>query len=99
MITIEVGTAGVNVLLIRSCRADKETRPFGVTGHEQQEINCSSGENAYTFTQRAPVVEALVPAAKPAPRKPEFVMLITESPTARLDAYRTWNGESSVALG
>jgi hypothetical protein len=89
LITIEVGTAAVNVLLIRSFRADKETSPFGVTGHEQQEIICSSGENAYTLTHRAPVVAALVPEAMPAPRAPEFVMLITESPTFRLDAYRT----------
>ena len=45
LITIDVGTAGVSVLLIRSARADSETSPLGVTGQEQQEINCSSGEN------------------------------------------------------
>jgi hypothetical protein len=89
LITIAVGTAGVSVLLVRSWRAESETSPLGVTGQEQQEIICSSGENAYTFTHSAPVVEALVPAAWPAPRAPEFVILITESPTLRLDAYRT----------
>jgi hypothetical protein len=44
--TIEVGVAGVNGLLIRSLRAESETSPFGVTGQEQQAINCSSGEKA-----------------------------------------------------
>ena len=86
--TMDVGTAGVNVLLIRSLRADRFTNPFGVTGQEQQEIICSSGENAYTFTQIAPVVAADVPAANPAPRAPVLLMLITESPMFRLDAYR-----------
>jgi hypothetical protein len=43
--TIELGTAGVRVLLIRSARAESETRAFGVTTHLQQEISCSSGEN------------------------------------------------------
>ena len=43
--TIEVGCAGVNVLLTKSPFADSDTRAFGVTVHEQQEINCSSGEN------------------------------------------------------
>jgi hypothetical protein len=74
------------VLLIRSWRADKETSPFGVTGQEQQEIICSSGENAYTLTQRAPVVDADVPEAKAAPLAPELLMLITESPMFRFDA-------------
>ena len=40
--TIEFGTAGVRVLLIRSCFADRETNPFGVTGQEQQEMSCYS---------------------------------------------------------
>src|SRR5205823_4872576 len=44
--TTDVGTAGVSVLLIRSLRTDSETKPFGVTGQEQQETICSSGENA-----------------------------------------------------
>jgi hypothetical protein len=48
---IEFGRAGVNVLLIRSETADSETRAFGVTVQEQQEINCSSGEKAYTLAQ------------------------------------------------
>jgi hypothetical protein len=87
--TIDVGTAAVSVLLIKSLRAESETRPFGVTGHEQQDTICSSGANVYTFTQIAPVVAALVPEDRPAPWAPEFVMLITESPTLRLDAYRT----------
>ena len=89
LITIDVGTAGVSVLLIKSLLADSETSPFGVTGQEQHEIICSSGEKAYTFAQMAPVVLALVPAAKPAPLAPLFVMLITESPTFRFEANRT----------
>ena len=62
LITIDVGTAGVSVLLIRSCCADSDRKPFGVTGQEQQAIICSSGENAYTFAQIDPVIEAVVPA-------------------------------------
>src|SRR5438552_3569633 len=42
LMTIEVGTAGVSVLLIRSLFADRETSPLGVTGQEQHEIICSS---------------------------------------------------------
>jgi hypothetical protein len=71
--TMEVGCVGVSVLLTKSALTDSETSPFGVTGHEQHETNCSSGENAYTFTQRFPVV-------------PAFVMLRTESPLSRLAA-------------
>src|SRR5437660_257619 len=55
--TIEVGRAGVRVLLMRSLTAESDTNAFGVTVQEQQEINCSSGEKAYTFAQmfvRAP---------------------------------------------
>jgi len=44
--TMEFGTAGVRVLLIKSFLAERETSAFGVTTQEQQEINCSSGENA-----------------------------------------------------
>src|ERR1019366_3603632 len=44
LITMDVGTPGVRVLLIRSLRAEREASPSGVTGHAQQEINCSSGE-------------------------------------------------------
>ena len=86
LITIDVGTAGVSVLLIRSFFADSDTSPFGVTGHEQHEINCSSGEKVYTFAQIAPVVLADVPDAKPAPRAPLLVMLTTESPMLRFEA-------------
>ena len=43
--TSDVGTAGVSVLLTKSLCADNDTNPFGVTGHEQQETICSSGEN------------------------------------------------------
>jgi len=86
LMTMEFGTAGVRVLLIRSVFAESETSPLGVTGHEQQEINCSSGENVYTLAHKAPVVDALVPDARPAPRAPEFVILTTESPMLRLDA-------------
>jgi len=50
-VTMDVGTPGVRVLLIRSLRAERETNPSGVTGQLQQEISCSSGEKVYTFTQ------------------------------------------------
>ena len=46
LITIAVGTAGVKVLLVKSRRAERFTKPLGVTGQEQHEIICSSGENA-----------------------------------------------------
>jgi hypothetical protein len=45
-ITNASGTAGVSVLLARSLFAERETRPFGVTGQEQQDTICSSGVNA-----------------------------------------------------
>src|SRR5574338_943163 len=64
LMTIEVGIAGVSGLLIRSDCAESDTRPFGVTGQEQHAIICSSGENAYTLAQIAPVVLADVPDAK-----------------------------------
>src|ERR1017187_6618553 len=48
---IEFGRAGVSVLLMRSWTAESEIRAFGVTVQEQQEINCSSGEKAYTLAQ------------------------------------------------
>jgi len=83
--TSAVGTAGVSVLLIKSCRADSDTSPFGVTGHEQQDTICSSGEKAYTLTQNAPVVAAVVPDDCPAPSAPVFVMLIVESPRFRFE--------------
>jgi hypothetical protein len=70
--------------------ADKETKPFGVTGHEQHEINCSSGENIYTFAQIAPVILAELPDCSEAPRAPSFVMLMTESPRLRFETYFTW---------
>jgi hypothetical protein len=44
LITTDVGTPGVSVLLIKSLRAESETSPSGVTGQAQQEISCSSGE-------------------------------------------------------
>jgi hypothetical protein len=58
LITMDVGTAGVRVLLIKSLRAERETSAFGVTGQLQQEIICSSGENVYTFTHMLPLVTA-----------------------------------------
>ena len=80
--TIDVGTPGVRVLLIRSFRADSETNASGVTRQLQQEISSSLGSNVYTFTHRFPfwVGKATVELA------PVLVMLITESPTARLEA-------------
>src|SRR5579884_1569805 len=41
---IDVGTAGVSVLLI-NWRADVVTTPFGVTMQKQHATSCSSGEN------------------------------------------------------
>ena len=83
--TMEVGTPGVRVLLIKSLRAEREMSPSGVTRQVQQEINCSSGENTYTFAQMLPfcVGNATVELA------PVLVMFTTESPIARFDAYRT----------
>src|ERR1019366_5974569 len=52
------GTARVSVLLIRSFFAESDSRPFGLTGQEQQETICSSGVKAYTLAQIAPVVLA-----------------------------------------
>jgi hypothetical protein len=52
--TMDVGTPGVSVLLIKSLRAERETNPSGVIGQAQQEINCSSGENVNTFAQMLP---------------------------------------------
>ena len=43
--TMDVGCAGVSVLLTKSELAEREARTFGVTVQAQQEINCSSGEN------------------------------------------------------
>src|SRR5437763_12774464 len=54
LITMDVGTAGVSVLLIRSLLADSDFRPFGVTVQVQHEINCSSGLNVYTLVQMLP---------------------------------------------
>ena len=42
----EFGLTPVSVLEIISAFTDRETKPFGVTRHEQQEISCSSGEKA-----------------------------------------------------
>ena len=46
LITTELGRMPVKVLLTRSPFTDKDTKPLGVIRQEQQEINCSSGENA-----------------------------------------------------
>lgn len=43
LITIDVGVPRVSGLLIKSRCADSETKPFGVTGQEQQETISSSG--------------------------------------------------------
>lgn len=40
-LTIDVGTPGVSVLLIKSETAERELSPFGVTRQEQQEISSS----------------------------------------------------------
>src|SRR5664279_4960833 len=86
LITRAVGTAGVSVLVARSALADNASRPFGVTGQEQQETICSSGVKAYTFAQMAPVVAAGLAVfcdARPAPRVPALVRSRNESPEAR----------------
>src|SRR5262249_8984401 len=54
LITMEPGTPGVRVLLTRSCFADIEARPFGVTGQAQQATSSSDGSYAYTLTQMLP---------------------------------------------
>ncbi len=41
LMTIEVGTAGVRLLLIKSDLAERELSPFGVTKQEQQPISSS----------------------------------------------------------
>src|ERR1035438_2195414 len=86
LITRASGTAGVSVLPARSFFAESATRPFGVTGQEQQETNCSSGVNAYTFAQIAPVTLAAVPDCRVAPEAPVLAMSTTESPTLRFAA-------------
>lgn len=52
--TIEFGRMPVRVVLIRSSTTDSAARPLGVTRQEQHDTICSSGENAYTFTQIEP---------------------------------------------
>lgn len=74
LITMDVGCAGVSVLLTKSLLADRDTRALGVTVQEQHEISCSSGENVYTLAQMLP------------PVAPELVILIIESPICRFDA-------------
>src|SRR5882672_8600305 len=86
LITSAVGTAGVSVLLARSDFAEKATSPFGVTGQEQQDTSCSSGVKAYRFAQSAPVMVAVMPDCRLAPRAPVLVMSVNESPAARFEA-------------
>src|ERR1039458_8246809 len=43
LITMEVGLPRVSGLMIRSLLADKDTKPLGVTGQEQQETTSSLG--------------------------------------------------------
>ena len=83
---MESGRIPVSVLLTRSLFAVRCTSPFGVTRQEQQETNCSSGENAYTFTQRLPAGAPNPGPFRDAPFAPVLVMLITESPFVRFDA-------------
>ena len=54
LITMDVGTPGVRVLLIKSLRAESDTKPSGVIRQLQQETSCSSGEKVYTFMQMFP---------------------------------------------
>ena len=73
------GTPGVSVLLIKSDLVDKETSAPGVTVHEQQDTNCSSGANVYTLAHRLDIPPWVVVA------RPTLVILITESPMAKFD--------------
>jgi hypothetical protein len=43
LITMDVGFPRVSGLLMRSFLADNDTKPFGVTGQEQQETTSSLG--------------------------------------------------------
>src|SRR4051794_13522269 len=81
--TTLLGRAGVSVLEIRSFTTESDTKPLGVTGHEQHETSCSSGENVNTFAQNAPVTVAELPERMSAPKAPTFVMLMTESAKLR----------------
>src|SRR2546422_7673202 len=81
--TIEFGRTPVSVLLTRSLLAERDTSPLGVIRQEQQEINCSSGENAYTFTQMLPTDPPNPGPFSDAPLAPVLVMFITESPLVR----------------
>jgi hypothetical protein len=96
--TTEVGITPVNVLLARSFFTERETKAFGVTGHVQQEINCSSGENVYTFAQILPTAVPNPGPSRGAPLRPELLMSITESPFWRLAAYRTRNAFSGTGV-
>ena len=78
--TTELGRTPVRVLLIRSLFTESEANPFGVIRQEQQETNCSSGENAYTFTQMLPTAPPNPGPFNDAPLAPVLVRLITESP-------------------
>ncbi len=80
---MEFGTDRVRLRGSKSVLAERCTSALGVTRQEQHAISCSSGVNAYTFTQILPVVPARGPEAS-APRAPAFVILITPSPTLRL---------------
>lgn len=84
--TTEFGFTPVSVLLITSSFTDKETNPLGVIRQEQQEINCSSGENPYTFTHMFPIAAAKPGPVSEAPLAPLLVKLITESPEVKLAA-------------
>jgi hypothetical protein len=87
LITIAVGVRGKSGSLMRSDLAESETKPFGVTGQEQQETISSVGSKAYTLAQTAPVTVASVPVVNPAPWAPVLVILITESPMSRFGTY------------
>ena len=84
--TTELGRTPVRVLLIKSLLTDREAKPLGVIRQEQQDTNCSSGENAYTFTQMLPTAPPNPGPLSDAPLAPVFVKLITESPEVRLEA-------------
>ena len=98
-IITEFGVTPVSVFLVRSFFTDRETSPLGVTKQEQHDTNCSSAENAYTFTQRFPTALPNPGPFNDAPFAPVLVMSTTESPMLRLAAYRTWKGELSVGIG
>src|ERR1041385_9246396 len=86
LITAELGTTCVNVLVSRSAPTERCTNAFGVTRQEQHDTSCSSGENVYTLTQRLPTGGPKPGPCSGAPLRPVLVMSIKDSPLSRFEA-------------